>query len=236
MRRLSGRGAIQATSSPWLSLRPRAASPRPKTLPVSGRPAPVTGARNSDLRPEGPSARLRAAAHASCGQHASSMTKPRAADAARVTPQACLRHDTPQACLRHDTCEAQEGETFVRSVWVRKRDTNETLQAAVGTVPNPGDRDRSLPNRQRQHPGCPSTQSPWWGPVRPLGRPWVPAHGIRYYETCARMGCFDAAVSDSMSSCGSWRQRWPVVGLDRISSHWIAPRRAAARRSTRCLP
>ena len=59
---------------------------------------------------------MRAAAYASCEQHASGMTKPRAADAARVTPQACLRHVTPQACLRHVTHEGHEGETFVRSV------------------------------------------------------------------------------------------------------------------------
>jgi len=39
---------------------------------------------------------------------AASAAKPRAADAARVTPE---------ACVRHDALEGHEGETFVRLVW-----------------------------------------------------------------------------------------------------------------------
>jgi len=50
---------------------------------------------SANLRPAGPSGRMAAAAHAA---------KPRAADAARVTPE---------ACLRHDASEGHEGEAFV---------------------------------------------------------------------------------------------------------------------------
>jgi hypothetical protein len=58
----------------------------------------IPTSQSSDLRPEGPSARMRAAASAA---------KPRAADAARVTPQ---------ACLWHDAFEGHDGETVVRLV------------------------------------------------------------------------------------------------------------------------
>jgi hypothetical protein len=59
----------------------------------------------SNLRPVGPRPRMRPAAYASRRRRAFGTTKPRAADAARVTPQ---------ACLRHDASEGHEGEAFVQ--------------------------------------------------------------------------------------------------------------------------
>jgi hypothetical protein len=58
----------------------------------------IPSAQGLDLRPEGPSGRMAAAASAA---------KPSRADARRVTPK---------ACLRHDASEGHEGETFVRLV------------------------------------------------------------------------------------------------------------------------
>jgi hypothetical protein len=56
----------------------------------------------SNLRPVGPGPRMRPASRR---RRAFGTTKPRAADAARVTPQ---------ACLRHDASEGHEGEAFVQ--------------------------------------------------------------------------------------------------------------------------
>jgi hypothetical protein len=67
----------------------------------------MIAAQSSDLRPAGASGRMAAAAYAAKPSRQRRASGTTAADAARVTPE---------ACLRHDASEGHEGETFMH--WV----------------------------------------------------------------------------------------------------------------------